>query len=782
MATDSGLTSLLEDMVRPVRDAADAVQGLVRDLGGQGGLGGGGPREAAGLQPVVAAMERNTARVNVMVAAMDRLNATMRTVGLLSGVSAAAGVARTFGVGGGRMPTMAAPSPRAMSAPLPPSASPPRPTPTPPPTPTPAATSKKSRPMTSDEAYEINRAKREAKRRAEIAKLPEEEQGPAIERMERAQRAADTRRANQKKKGAATPTPPPSLAPVPQSREEAAWEHAWSALDPNAPVPAPTTPTAAGSSAAGGDGKRAAGGAGGGIGGGGAPEIQALITALRNNTTATDRNTAAILKGGRGGRGGGGGGDADGGGLTLEGIARHKNFVGLLEDQQKALQKFGNVATQIATIGGSGILGMVSAISPSAISTLSDSFGMLSGEIGKSFVPYVYQAADGLQDLTKMFGGLDSGLKSGLARIVSYTVLGLGAMAAFAGFTALRIAAVTGIVRVFSSTLAIATANPIVLWLGLVAAGVVTLTGQWSNLLSVTKQATGAMVEGVGAGIRAVGDVGDGRPHGPKPEDLGILPQNLQAKIAGAKPAESVGLIGGHLAELEKELEAAKQAMAAPLAQELEATRKRQAILEERRASLDELLKSQNLRQEKYNQMSPRDPERKRLMMEDIQTADMRLNNERRLAQEKAEAAGVGLTDLGAKALGYTFDKNMMKISTLGELLPRHVPGGDKISNLEKMVTSVQSLMTAFGASGDGEHLRNWKAPFQSRYSDPSSFRDSVQLAALNTGDAAAVRAEQQMEQLYKEQQTSNAGILTALTNLEKAIKALPKEIYPFSR
>lgn len=234
--------------------------------------------------------------------------------------------------------------------------------------------------------------------------------------------------------------------------------------------------------------------------------IPALISALRANTTAVIDNTRAIKQGARGG-------------IPPQARANAKDPLSITP-----------LAAPVATVAG--ITGMVNAISPGAISTLTGSFQMLAGEIGKNFVPYVYAAADRLQDLTRWVQGLDPAFKTGLTRIIAFSTIGLAGLAVGSRVVAGAIGLATGAVRLFGGALTFLAANPIVLTLGAITAGVITLTGQWENLGKTIMNVLGYVSGEAYKGVKALGEAKvPGLDGTGQPKQKQQLPSDVLAKI-----------------------------------------------------------------------------------------------------------------------------------------------------------------------------------------------------------------------------------------------------------
>lgn len=224
--------------------------------------------------------------------------------------------------------------------------------------------------------------------------------------------------------------------------------------------------------------------------------IPALIAALRANTDATIKNTAAAK-----GKGG-----------------------GVPNQPARADASIPSIAPLAAAgaAGAAGMMGLVGAISPGAVSTFTGSLQMLAGEIGKNFVPFIYQAADRLQDLTAWLSKLDPAFKTGLARILAFSTLGLGGLAVGIRVVTGVFGVATGAVRLFGGVLSFLAAHPVVLTIGAITAGVITLTGQWENLGKVIGRVLGVMGEQAYKGVKALGET-----KAPTP---GVVKQQEQPK------------------------------------------------------------------------------------------------------------------------------------------------------------------------------------------------------------------------------------------------------------
>jgi hypothetical protein len=313
-----------------------------------------------------------------------------------------------------------------------------------------------------------------------------------------------------------------------------------------------------------------------GPGGGAGPGGVDWVNALKANTVATQQNTQALRGIRLDARTGVGRGDPDSYG-NLTSTKTKRNLFGKSDDAERFLNATSGVAGTAAGAGAAGILGLVSAISPSAISTLSDSFGLLAGEIGKSFVPAIMDAAKGLQDAWKYVAGLDDGLKSGLARVVTFSVVGLGGLAIATRVLALRFAVVTASARLFLGTLNFISAHPILTTVSLLTAGLVTATGQWENLGSAAGKALGIMADGTANTIRAIGEIGKTSVA----DVVKTLPEAMQRGVTqpDLTPAQRAERIAGYRKDTEAEIKKSREELAK--SEELQRAMKRVKPLEE---------------------------------------------------------------------------------------------------------------------------------------------------------------------------------------------------------
>lgn len=502
--------------------------------------------------------------------------------------------------------------------------------------------------------------------------------------------------------------------------------------------------------------------AGGGPGGG----IPELIAALKANTDATVKNTAAMgvvtaqAK------------QSDGG--IIERVERRRNWLGRMDDTRDRLQNLSGATGAAAGAGAAGIVGLVSAISPSAISTLTGSFQMLAGEIGKSFVPAVYQAAYGLQDIARWVGGLDDGMKVGLARITTYAVVGLGGLSIASRLAAASIGLATGASRLFTGTLSVIAAHPVVLTIGAITAGVITMTGQWENLGTVAGRALGIMADGAANVVRGIGGINLER----KPtirELVAPLPADAQERIAKAgqkSPEEAKKAVAALMEENRKAVEEARGLLLPEEQIEQKLTRQRQKVID---MAVAERYTPEYQAQRKvweglpevakYDEFGkPRIPAPDR--MGDAFTAT--------IESALSKAKGLGL-DLTREEVVRGMPS---RLGFPGELVPsegirprenRVQARMQQIEELERRGNVLKSIQEQVG--NDKDRLRNTVMPFQSRFTDAMNFMESVQLQSMNVGDLDANNAQERMEQAIKDAEKSSTGLLTEINRNLKALE-----------
>jgi hypothetical protein len=87
---------------------------------------------------------------------------------------------------------------------------------------------------------------------------------------------------------------------------------------------------------------------------------------------------------------------------------------------EKQAGEFSRAGTSL--IGGglgmaAGMTGLAGLIDPNAVTTLTGSFKLLGQEVGRIFVPYVYMAADAIQDLTGWFSSFSDTTKTAIGRV-----------------------------------------------------------------------------------------------------------------------------------------------------------------------------------------------------------------------------------------------------------------------------------------------------------------------------------------------------------------------------
>jgi hypothetical protein len=116
------------------------------------------------------------------------------------------------------------------------------------------------------------------------------------------------------------------------------------------------------------------------------------------------------------------------------------------------------------------ILGAVHNASPVAWDTLGKSFAILGAQIGKSFIPYVIEAAGWLQKGADYVATMDTAQKSSIARWIEYGVVVLAAGKGISIVLSLLTPLATGL-RLVGASLAFLIANPAVAAVALFAAG-----------------------------------------------------------------------------------------------------------------------------------------------------------------------------------------------------------------------------------------------------------------------------------------------------------------------
>jgi len=777
------------------RNLARFTQTLGRGGAGRGGGGGGGGsggssspggRASPDGAAFAAAISANTNKIGALVAAVERNTAAMRGLAGLTGVSAAAGVARVV-QSSGRTTT---PSPRLATPSVPRSAVQAVRM-----TPAVQAQASRSVPASSapvaaadtgpvkavrdrkaaesdPEQNAINRAKRRAARLAELKEqgLSEDEVGQAMAKYD-----ADSAKRQRKKK------PAPTSQPGSPTAAESAWNDLWdtlgsSKLPQGAGPPRPLTPLemTPGEAAARRGGK--GGGAGGRGGNGPDLSITELVRALDANTRATDGNTAAmraVRQAVRGPRGGGGPG-GDYGDLTS--VQRRRNWVGRTDDFRQDLGRLSGASAGMAAAGAGGILGMVSAISPSAISTLSDSFAILSGEIGKSFVPAIYSVAHGLQDATRYVAGLDDGLKAGAARIAIFSVGGLATLSIGSRVLSGTLGVLTTTVKGFGAAMTFAFTTPLGLAITGVAAltaGVVTATGQWNNLASAAGRALGYIGEKAADGVRAIGELGQQQRVG---DLVNQLPEAARRQILAPnlKPEQTNKTIAHLIAQNEEALEKAREGLLPEQAPQFAAAREREAIVTQ--AIREVILPDRRMMEGVWQTAGPE----QRAVIDREQGVRDIFQHFRGIARAEdiAKQRGVNITRSEiTQGMPQGGPLNEPYPATSRRILPRDGsgPASAAVQELIRTGDVLRSLSAAVvGAGGDpSRYLHNVKSPISARYTDAMSFRDSVQLAALNTGDLEADKVQRQLEEMDKHEGVRTQQLLDALAEANATLREL---------
>jgi uncharacterized protein (DUF4415 family) len=487
---------------------------------------------------------------------------------------------------------------------------------------------------------------------------------------------------------------------------------------------------------------------------------QSFAAALAANTSALAANTAALLK--QGGAAGGRGAQP-----TLApptpaggGLGGFDKIAGSLDNWGQKISAFSGGIQSAFGGATSSIFGFVSAIDPSAVATFNGSMQMAAGEVGKVFVPYILQASFALQDLSKWFGGLDESTKVWIGRAgMAAAVLGTLSVGARALGPAFTLAA--GGVRVFSTAMSFLFASPVGLAItatAALAAGIVTLTGSWERLgkaVSGTAGALGAGAQGMAAALSLPGMAGQ-RPL----VQIGDLPQEFQKETEKLRMSGDIAgvrqVTDTHVERISREIAAAQASQTAETLR-MQAARPQVKILVD--AAVKEANKSYDFYLRDYEDETGKKGA-KLLPRESVQAVLFsRETNEirERLAKQVQEQfkfsappeilAGIRATASGPFVDRVTPPANMM-------VGPGSTPAMTATINRltveqDRLLTFARQIGATSGAQGS-QHLQDVKFPVQARYTDPLSFRDSVQLQALNVGDLEAQNRAREAEQLLQ--------------------------------
>jgi len=156
-----------------------------------------------------------------------------------------------------------------------------------------------------------------------------------------------------------------------------------------------------------------------------------------------------------------------------------------LKDKFAALGSFLPLTFGAAT---ASITGMVSAASPEAFLTFTNSIRYLSATIGMQFIPYVAQASQWLQDTARWVAGLDQGTKDS---IVSWTMYGVAALG-----VAMILPRVISLLGVLRSALAVADTAAVLAGSALKSlfASGLSLSGMFGTLAGGVRSAATAMM------------------------------------------------------------------------------------------------------------------------------------------------------------------------------------------------------------------------------------------------------------------------------------------------
>lgn len=492
---------------------------------------------------------------------------------------------------------------------------------------------------------------------------------------------------------------------------------------------------------------------GGGAGGGGTFDSAALVAAIKANVDALKRNTSAIKKGGSGG----GGGEETSITTSEERVTRERSG--------RSWDQFGNSAAAAAASGMTGIAALVSAIDPSAISTLGDSIGMLAGRIGESFTPFVLQASEALQGMSRWVNGLDASTKSSLASVVSYGVVGLGGLAIAVKVLLPLFGALTTAIRGVGVALMFMTTSP----LGFAVASVAAITTGVLALTGVLGKAKDAVV-GMGGALGGVATDAFSGKFKPVTEDdvRGIEDKAVGKKVidSAIPAAERARILDEFVETQKKSLLDLKQTQIAGIGPgQAERERDaRQAFMDQHREEQTRLEKERLARGEK----SP--------YGNTVESFDRYVAQQREAMKNAAAEKGIQINadDIAA----FTGKQNFK--------LPLRSAVGDIVaaSKIDALGTTIEKLIgpggvkERLGLEADSEFKQNIRFPVNARYTDASAFRDAAQLAALNTGDAEAERLEQKAEALVKRLDEGNV----LLKDIKDGIAEMTKLPFRFGR
>lgn len=416
-------------------------------------------------------------------------------------------------------------------------------------------------------------------------------------------------------------------------------------------------------------------------------------------------------------------------------------------------------------------MAMVAVADPSVMSTFTGSVKLLSAEIGSVFSPYVLAAAYGLQDLTKWVASFSDDTKSSVGRIGAWTLgigLAIGTMRGLGSATGLTTLATWALTAAWR-------ASP---W-GTVITGIAVLTyglyeaaKAWGFLGDTAKEAGNKAKDGM-EGINPAAPGGELEKM-----DFGQLKKAMGPEFQGqidkalTKSGEERAKI---FAEIEKtiqeKVQKGQQSIAERSAGDKQLESARKEFLAPYVKSLQENLDTIRAQQRNMNSFSSMWRYADGSDEKDYQNAT---DATRKAAAEAAAKRGLNL-DLDIVNDVLNFSRNDKEggrrvVSGTGSMgTSRGVKVEEfGIKQLTGQSNILKELFARIGVSGteaDQKHIKDFKSPVSAKFTDALSYREGVQLAALNKTDTETALAQRNLKELE-----GHTGLLKTISDQQATL------------
>lgn len=466
-----------------------------------------------------------------------------------------------------------------------------------------------------------------------------------------------------------------------------------------------------------------------------------------------------------------------------------RNAAGLNDNvraAREALGPLGDTITAAFARGVAAVQGFVAVANPSMFATLTGSVDLLAIQLGNFFGPAVEYVSGLVQVAASYLAGLDTATKGTIAR-VAVAALVFGGMVVVVRQIVATVNAATVAVK---ALMAFSAASPVGAILGLV--GVLGgLAAAWGIAGQAAKGAQGAF-EAAGRANAGTGPGGEPLRDNYTPSEIrqmpesyrtafqrlaadqqaaegvdnadvraarleniavrrrqlvqryasdvtaqrDVLPPAVRAQLQ-AEPKKARAILDAYIEDLKKEIDKARESILELTDNTQEQTQKRQAKLDVavKDPSIPPLLDKQrrayNARTGEFFLNMPADaPEFQPIIDEIEKLIGEKLTPSERRAVTVGPRNGVGVGKIPARPVVQENDR--------------------RIADLEARSRLVTEFQSKLGGTGDGL-LRSLKLPVEPRYTDYSSFRDSVQTAVLKQDELGAAKLAEQMKSLAKE-------------------------------